>query len=98
MLCVLNNLKKVPTLSKHLLNNLASQKRKAEKNPKPENITEEIREKEAEKIAFRYKKLLMNKLISCAQGRDQYTVSVVLQTFRGLNRDIMDIIMQKRNN
>ena len=42
----MNNLKEVPTLSKHL-NSLESQKTK--KKPKPENITEEIREKEAEK-------------------------------------------------
>ena len=48
MQSVLNNLKEVPTLSKHS-NSLESQKMKTRKNPKPENITEEIREKEAEK-------------------------------------------------
>ena len=46
MQSVLNNLKEVPTLSKH---SKESQKMKTRKNPKPENITEEIREKEAEK-------------------------------------------------
>ena len=35
-------------LRKHL-NSLDSQKMETQKNPKPENITEEIREKEAEK-------------------------------------------------
>ena len=41
-------LKEIPTLSKHL-NSLESQKTKKHKNQNPENITEEIREKEAEK-------------------------------------------------
>ena len=58
--CLLSNLKEVPikdtqipTLSKHL-NCSESQKTQTRKKPKPENITEEIREKEAEKIVFKH--------------------------------------------
>ena len=70
MHCVLNNLKEVPTLSKHL-NSLESQKTKNRK--KPENITEEIREKEAEKIALTLKGSCLQKSYQCDEKK-QYLV------------------------
>ena len=69
MQCVLNNLKEVPTLSKHL-NSLESQKTKnRKKKPKPENITEEICEKEAEKEPLSTRNLLFLESDNFLQSR-----------------------------